>query len=99
MTDKKQKLGKAVGVLCILAASVVGVTAVASQGDTVTAMEKAYSTQLEVLKSAKTALCETEQALAVAKLEVDDAALTLSVEEITRLQAKVKGEGLSCLGL
>lgn len=91
----KQKATIAGGITAVLMATVLGVGVVASQGDTVAAMEKAYSAQLEAAHSSIDALCSTEQGLAVAKLEAKDAAF-LPVEQISALQLKAQGEGLTC---
>lgn len=68
---------------------------IASQGASVESMERAYATQLEAAKQSVEALCNVEQGLAQVKLDQKGAAY-LPVEELARLQAKAKGENLSC---
>lgn len=94
MKNVKQKLGVVLGGLAVVSVGVFGVV-IAAQSPSVEAMERAYATQLEAAKQSVEALCNVEQSLAQVKLDQKGAAY-LPVEELSRLQAKAKGENLSC---
>jgi hypothetical protein len=89
----KDKMQKVLGAALVIGMFGFGIAAVAVQEDTVILLEQSLKASKETYVMAKEACNKAEIALAQAKLETKGAA-SLPIEEIAKLQKKVKGEGL-----